>query len=170
MGNTPTVRHLREIRGQYFPEVIFLCETKKKRDYLENIVGHLGYFDLHTVEPQGRSGGLALLWKDSVSIKIIQSDKRMIDALVTWQDKEFHLSCIYGEPVQSARGELWERLTRVGSQRSKPWMLTGDFNELVDPAEKLGGPMRRDASCVEFRQMLNACGLWEVKHMGYQFS
>ncbi|KAG7559476.1 Ribonuclease H-like superfamily [Arabidopsis thaliana x Arabidopsis arenosa] len=112
-------------------------------------------------EPVGKSGGLALMWKESVKIKILQSDKRMIDALVSWQDKEFLLTCIYGEPVQSERGELWERLSRLGGNRIKPWMMTGDFNELVDPKEKIGGPVRKDASCVEFRQMLKACGLWE---------
>lgn len=170
VGNTPTVRHLREIRGLYFPEVIFLCETKNRRSYLENVVGHLGYYDLHTVEPVGKSNGLALIWKESVNIRIIESNKRMIDALVKWQNKEFFLTCVYGKPVQSERGDLWEKLSRLGTTRDKPLMMTGNFNELVDPTEKIGGAQRRDSSCVEFRQMLNACGLWEVKHLGYQFS
>ncbi|KAG7572302.1 Endonuclease/exonuclease/phosphatase superfamily [Arabidopsis suecica] len=122
------------------------------------------------VEPRGKSGGLALLWKDSVQVKVLQSDKRMIDTQIKWQDKEFYLTCIYGEPVQAERGDLWERLTRMGQNRTFPWMLTGDFNELVDPTEKIGGPVRKDSSCVEFRQMLISCGLWEVKHSGYQFS
>ena len=58
----------------------------------------------------------------------------------------------------------------MGLNRDKPWMMSGDFNELVDPTEKIGGVQRKDSSCVKFRQMLNACGLWEVKHLGYQFS
>ncbi|XP_019095662.1 PREDICTED: uncharacterized protein LOC104763574 [Camelina sativa] len=164
------VRHLREICGQYFPEVIFLCETKNKRSYLENVVGHLGYHDLHTVEPLGKSGGLALMWKEEVHIKVLHSDKRTIDVQVKWQDKEFFLSCIYGDPVRGERGKVWERLTRIGIERRGPWMMTGDFNELVDPSEKKGGPVRSMATCVEFQQMLSACGLWEVRHKGYQFS
>jgi len=78
--NTPTVRYLRELRGQYFSEFIFPCETKNKRSYLENVVGHLGYFDLHIVDPIGKSGGLPLMWKESVNIRILESNKRMIDA------------------------------------------------------------------------------------------
>lgn len=76
----------------YFPEIIFLSETKKKRDYLENVVGHLGYHDLHTVEPVGRSGGLALMWKNTVEVTILQSKKRLIDAQVRWEDKEFYFT------------------------------------------------------------------------------
>ena len=87
MGNIPTVRHLRELRGQYFPEIIFLSETKNGRKYLENVVGHLGYHDLHIVEPTRKSGGLALMWRETVEVKILQSNKRMIDALVRWEDK-----------------------------------------------------------------------------------
>lgn len=122
----------------------------------ENVVGHLGYYDLHTVEPSGKSGGLALMWKEVVLIRVLQSDRRLIDTYICWQDKEFFLTCIYGEPVQSERGELWERLIRIGSNRNQPWMMTGDFNELVDPSEKLGGPKRRDGTCKEFRNMLLA--------------
>ena len=73
VGNTPTVRHLQEILGQYFPEIIFLSETKKKRWYIEGLVEKLGFHDVLTVEPRGRSGGLAVLWKSSCSVKILQA-------------------------------------------------------------------------------------------------
>ncbi|XP_010490159.1 PREDICTED: uncharacterized protein LOC104767890 [Camelina sativa] len=115
------IRHLREIRGRYFPEITFLCETKNKRDYLENVLHHLGYFDIRTVEPVGKSGGLALMWRESVSVKVLQADNRMIDALINWQ-------------------------------------------------EKIGGPLRKDATCAEFRQMLSVYGMWDIKHTVYQFS
>lgn len=54
---------------------------------MENVVGHLGYHDLHIVEPTRKSGGLALMWRETVEVKILQSNKRMIDALVRWEDK-----------------------------------------------------------------------------------
>ena len=71
VANTPTVRHLQEIRGQYFSEIIFLSETKNKKIYLENVVGHLGYHDLDTMEPVGKSGGLALMWREMVEVRIL---------------------------------------------------------------------------------------------------
>lgn len=82
-GYTPTVRHLREIRGQYFPEVTFLWETKNKRNYMEKVMAHLGYFDLSTVEPIGKSGGLALMWKETIQMKILYIDRRMTDTQIT---------------------------------------------------------------------------------------
>lgn len=37
--------------------------------------------------------------------------------------------------------------------------MTGDFNELLDPSEKLRGAERSAEEGKEFRQMLHACGL-----------
>lgn len=83
-------------------------------------MGHLGYHDLHTVEPRGIGGGLALIWKEEVNLKVLYSDRRLIDILIKWQDKEFHLTCVYGDPVKEYRGEVWERLSRLGASRSSP--------------------------------------------------
>ncbi|XP_024013148.1 uncharacterized protein LOC112087460 [Eutrema salsugineum] len=49
---------------------------------------------------------------------------------------------------------VWERLTRIEIERNAPWMMTGDFNELVDPSEKQGGNERSEDTCKEFKQML----------------
>ncbi|WZZ78471.1 hypothetical protein YC2023_099043 [Brassica napus] len=43
----------------------------------------LGHDNLHTVEPIGRCGGLALTWKSSYGVDILYSDKRIIDLKVT---------------------------------------------------------------------------------------
>ena len=70
---------------------------------MENVVGHLGYHDLHIVEPTRKSGGLALMCRETEEVKILQSNKRMIDALVRWDDKEFFFTGVYSEPVKNSR-------------------------------------------------------------------
>lgn len=137
---------------------------------MEKVMAHLGYFDLCTVEPVGKSGGLALMWKETVQVKILYTDRRMIDTQITWQDKVYFLTCVYGDPFRDKRGRVWERLTRIGLARKGQWLLIGDFNELVDPSEKKGGVINDEEDCMEFRQMLRSCGLWEIRHEGYQFS
>ena len=68
LGNTPTVRHLQGIPGQFPPEILFLSETKNKRSYLESLVEVLGYHNLQTVEPIGIGGGLAVMWTESCKV------------------------------------------------------------------------------------------------------
>ncbi|KAL0676411.1 hypothetical protein Bca4012_004392 [Brassica carinata] len=165
-----SVRQLKEMLGQHSPEILFLSETKNKRRYLESLVESLGFTNLKTVEPIGRGGGLAVFWKEACRVEVLQAHRRVIDMKIHWQDKIFFLSCIYGEPVKGKRNEVWERLTRIGTKRKGPWIMTGDFNEMIDPSEKLGGAARDIDEGKEFRQMLHANGLWNIKHFGYQFS
>lgn len=165
-----TVRHLQEVLGQYSPKILFLSETKNIRIYIEGLVENFGFYDVKTVEPLGKSGGLAVMWKESCKIKILQANKRIIDMEVQWQGQIFFLSCIYGELVKSKRSKVWERITRIGVSRCGPWVMYRDFNELIDPSEKLGGADREESEGKEFRQMLSACGLSDIKHTGYQFS
>ena len=44
---------------------------------------------------------------------------------------------MYGEPIKDRRSDVWERLTRIGIERNGPWILTGDFNEMVDQSDKI---------------------------------
>ena len=137
---------------------------------MESLVESLGFTNLKTVEPIGIGGGLAVFWKEACRVEVLQAHRRVIDMKIHWQDKIFFLSCIYGEPVKGKRNEVWERLTRIGTKRKGPWIMTGDFNEMIDPSEKLGGAARDIDEGKEFRQMLHANGLWNIKHFGYQFS
>lgn len=136
---------------------------------MENLVEELGFYNMHSVEPVGKSGGLALMWKESVSVKVIQANRRMIDVSIPWQDKSFFLTCVYGGPVKRDRGGVWERLQRIAIDREGPWMMTGDFNELVDPTETKGGAFRKESECIEFQQTLRIYGMWEKRHAGYRY-
>lgn len=154
----------------YSPDIIFLSETKNKRWYLEDVVEKLGFHGLRTVDPIGKSGGLAVLWKETCNISVYQANNMIMDLQVSWRDKSFYLTGVYGEPVKGNRNGVWERLTRIGVNKKEPWFLTGDFNEIVDQSEKHGGAVRKDEDGAEFRQMLRDCGLWEIQHKGYKLS
>ena len=110
------------------------------------------------------------MWTESCKVEILQTNNRLMDLKILWQDKSFYLTCVYGEPIKGRRSDVWERITRIGTLRTGPWVMTGDFNELIDPSEKLGGAERGEEEGKDFRQMLRACGLWNIQNIGYQFS
>lgn len=78
-------------------------ETKQQFEYVNGLKKTLGYDQLVTVEPEGLSGGLAVLWKDSYQVDVISKDKRIIDLKVTIGSTSFFLSCVYGNPVRARR-------------------------------------------------------------------
>lgn len=165
-GSSETVLQLREFRRKYFPDFLFLMETKQKLGYMKGLQQSLGYDHLVTVEPVGLSGGLAVFWKDSYSVSVLSSDKRIIDMKVGLGSVGFFLTCVYGDPVKAKRQEVWERLIDIGLVRDEAWILAGDFNELMSNEEKSGGAIRSDASFWDFRNMAENCKIKELRYTG----
>lgn len=73
---------------------------------MESIVEKMGFHDVITIDAIGKSGGLAVMWKSSCTVEVLQANKRVIDLKVQWQDQIFFLTCVYGDPVKSRRGEI----------------------------------------------------------------
>ncbi|XP_012827280.1 PREDICTED: uncharacterized protein LOC105948608 [Erythranthe guttata] len=55
-------------------------------------------------------------------------------------------------------------------QNNLPWMVGGDFNEILDNAEKKGGPQKSPASIRAFRDTLVDCGLADIGFNGDPFT
>lgn len=158
------------MRKKHFPELLFLMETMHQRNVLVDIQVWLGYDHVHTVNPIGRSGGLAIFWKRSGLVNIISSNKNLVDLHVQFGDQKFFVSCIYGEPREDNRQWLWEKVSRLGTSRRHPWCLLGDFNAICSNEEKLGGPMRGDDYFADFNSMLNVCRMKELASQGDPFT
>ena len=84
--------------------------------------------------------------------------------------KLFFVSCIYGEPNEGKRQWFWEKITRLGVQRSGPWCMLGDFNAICGNHEKMGGPSRSDATFECFNDMIKACKMKEPSSQGDPFT
>lgn len=77
---------------------------------------------------------------------------------------------MYGEPSSDGKSVVWERLIRTGLGRSEPWSLVGDFNEILNNDEKIGGPKRPVSSFQHFAEMLTLCEMEELKSKGDRFT
>ena len=165
-----TAHRLREMRLNFFPDVLFLMETKNQDEYVLRVLQWMGYAHSFTVPPSGQSGGLALFWKHDVDLEILSSSINFIDTRVKVKSKLFLLTLVYGDPVKENRSAVWNQVTSLRSDSEDAWLLAGDFNDLLDNSEKRGGPPRHQGSFIEFRSFVSKNGLWDLKFSGNPLS
>ncbi|XP_048605496.1 uncharacterized protein LOC125583011 [Brassica napus] len=94
----------------------------------------------------------------------------MIDVEAVVNGKQAFLTFVYGEPDQTLRDQVWERLTWYGLARSEPWFIIGDLNEITGNHEKDGGSLRSATSFIPFNNMIRNSGLLEFPARGNKMS
>lgn len=86
----------------------------------------------------------------------------IIDTCITHQSKSFFVSYVYGAPRRDERADLWNKLSELGAQLNESWLITGDFNDLLNNSEKIGSPLRWEGSFLSFRSFVTQYGIWDL--------
>ncbi|KAL9674710.1 hypothetical protein QQ045_002909 [Rhodiola kirilowii] len=169
LGQPRSVRELTESVRLNRPDLVGLQETKIEERSLVLIQKRLGFRNGFVVPRQGLSGGLALWWKEEVTLTILSFSKYHIDACVEGEEV-VRVTVFYGEPVTGRRGITWDLLRRLHSQFSYPWIVLGDFNEVCFGWEVKGGRIRGEWQMRAFRETLMDCGLSDLGYKGNPFT
>ncbi|XP_021823964.1 uncharacterized protein LOC110765197 [Prunus avium] len=122
-------------------DLLFICEPRISGKKALDMAKSLGFSSYEIVDPVGFSGGLWLLWNDNkINIQILGTTDQAITSCVSWHGQApWILTTIYAKPCASKRAMLWDYLNFVASCHQLPWILAGDFNEMLFMEDKLGG-------------------------------
>ncbi|KAG2320946.1 hypothetical protein Bca52824_014159 [Brassica carinata] len=161
---------IREFRKRISPAILFLMETKNQDDAIFPLFQNSDLSNHFTVPPIGLAGGLSLSWRDDIQVEILYSSANIIDTRIFALGSSSFVSFIYGAPNPADRPNFWNKLTELGADREDAWLLTGDFNDLLDNSEKVGGPARWEGSFLSFRNFVSQMGLWDLQHSGNHLS
>ncbi|KAL4278069.1 hypothetical protein GQ457_03G015870 [Hibiscus cannabinus] len=170
IGNVNTTRALKDVLVKFNPYIVFLSETKKKAKFLDRLKSKNKFTGSFYVEPRGLAGGLALWWKENVSISIIKESVNFIDTLVSFNDEEpWQCTFIYGPPHSLDKRQFWETFQQIRHRSFGKWCIIGDVN-LVAVQDKIGGaPVnKKQAQC--FLDFMNNSGLIELPIKGGLFT
>ncbi|CAA7031134.1 unnamed protein product [Microthlaspi erraticum] len=127
----------------------------------------MGYTSHLLISPQGHGGGgLALFWSQGLERETLRTCKNYIDTKIKAEGKSFYTTFVYGEPDQSQRRGVWNEIREHVGDRAEPWLLTGDFNEIINSTEKKGGPPRPEGSFEDFRTFMSEGDLYDLRYSG----
>lgn len=145
-------------------------ETKNQDDFVLNVFNWMGYAHHFTIPPNWMSGGLALFWKEEVQVDILESSANHIDTNVTFKSSSSYVTFIYGAPQQENIMAFWGKKFTLGLGREDAWIISGDFNDILNNTEKIGSPPRWEGSFQIFTSFVSQNGLWDLKHSGNSLS
>ncbi|KAK8335249.1 hypothetical protein V6Z12_A09G041300, partial [Gossypium hirsutum] len=149
VGNPATVHDLKQLLVAIDPDIIFLCETKINANRFDSVCRKCSMESCLAVNVEGKSGGLVMMWKDS--------KKGLEDGM------RLRLTGFYGQADPNNRNLSWDMLRRVKDTINEGWILAGDFNAILNNAEKEGGRRKPRSSMEDFCKLLEELALVDVK-------
>ncbi|XP_074266953.1 uncharacterized protein LOC141590248 [Silene latifolia] len=81
----------------------------------------------------------------------------------------WHCSVIYGFNKNADRRNLWQSLLDIHSTIHGPWMVMGDFNNVLNMDERIGAPVTV-AEVKDFQDCVDSCGLYDLSSIGAYFT
>ncbi|KAJ9554109.1 hypothetical protein OSB04_018154 [Centaurea solstitialis] len=85
-------------------------------------------------------------------------------------NEAWRLTGFYGFPERNRRRDSWNFLRSLADNTNQPWVVIGDFNDLLAQEEKRG-PNAHPEWCIQgFRETLSNCRLTDLSMHGFPFT
>lgn len=171
LGNFRTVRALNDLVRGHKPDILFLCETISVATKIEKFRVKFKYDYCFSVDRVGRSGGLAVFWRNYSEVSVDNYSQNHIDLVFTENGAtSWRLTLYYGFPERTRRKDAWEMICRLANISTLPWCIMGDFNDLLYSADKKGKHPHPNSLMEGFRKALDESMLTEIYLSGGLFT
>lgn len=114
-------------------------------------------------------GRILIIWNhNSTTLNVLDIGDQFIHAEIKCllSEKVFIATFVYGFNILVKRRPLWNELKNFGIGLSMPWLVLGDFNNVLSPNEKKGGLMVKNYETKDFVDCVASLDLIDVKSIG----
>ena len=124
------------------PSIMVITETRVGGDRVGRIIEGLPFDVFITTDTIGFTGGLWILWKkEDAKVNLLTSTEQEIHATikVCSTNHSWLIFAIYASPKIAERRLIWSNLSEVAKLHNLPWLMLGNFNEVLCGEDKYGG-------------------------------
>ena len=150
-----------------------ITETRIGDERAEKIIKGLPFDGFITTDTIGYVGGLWILWnKEGAEISLLANTEQEIHATLKVHASNLSrlFSAIYASPRQAERRILWSNIEEVGRLHSMPWLMIGDFNEVLCGEDKFEGKQININRAMEFKAYLDSCSFVGLGFAGPKYT
>ncbi|KAK9750299.1 hypothetical protein RND81_02G185500 [Saponaria officinalis] len=113
----------------------------------------------------GRKAGVAIIWRRGLRVKHISSSAHHVDVEVKglFSENVWRLTGFYGWAERDEKELSWKLLKDIKPLSTLPWMVIGDFNQILFETEKREAYVpRAQREMDDFREAIDYCGLMDI--------
>ena len=153
--------------------MMIITETQVGGNKAKEITDRLSFDGAAHADTVGYAGGIWVLQNTEVmDVPILASIEQEIPAAIKVHSSNLSwlITVIYASLRYRERHILWDNLNQVATLHNLPWLVLGDFNEILSSENKLGGRPINIHRAMVFQQCLNSCNLLDLGFQGPKFT
>lgn len=149
---------------------IFSClEVRVKQHKAKKIIAKITDMDYCNYE-HAYNGRIYLMWKRDIDVLIIEKGGDFIHCKVARGNICFIFTVVYGTDDLSVREELWRKFGLMGSRVQEPWLLCGDFNNVLYSDDRLNGSEVTQQETKGLLECLHLLNLTSLRAKGWYYT
>lgn len=153
-------------------DMLIIVEPKISGRRVEEALKKINMCCLKIIEAEGRSGGLWVFSRSRVhTVEVIKKGFNFIHLSIKGGGiSEMLCTAVYIFSQTTRKKLCFDNIKELARGISKPWVIIGDFNEILGEVEKKGGAPLDHSRCFRFRRWLSDCGLINLEAIGPRYT
>ncbi|XVF08056.1 hypothetical protein REPUB_Repub06bG0192700 [Reevesia pubescens] len=171
-GSSDFLSHAKELTRWHKLDMFIVAEPRISGLAADKMIRKLQFDNYSKIDAQGFSGGIWILWRSSIgTVQVLDKFGQGLSILINnGQGFKLVLTAIYASPTPLMRECLWSYLSDLDGMDNVPWLLIGDFNQVISNSEKQGGIPECERRMDLFRGVLEAQNLIDIEAVGCRYT
>ncbi|XP_031120966.1 uncharacterized protein LOC116024205 [Ipomoea triloba] len=152
-------------------DMVGLMEQKISGCAVDKACKSFGFDNWLRVEAVGFSGGIWLLWRNTVNVDILATNPQFVLTRISRGNVRLGLvSFVYGSPSHYLRNKLWNNLSIDHLPLNEEWLSVGDYNAVTCMEDVSNPDNFHNHRCSGMRQWIFKEGLIDIGFLGARFT